>query len=109
ANTAYLAKNPETVRKFLAATKRGFVEAARDWKAACELIQAKVHLAGSIERCIDYNKGVLALSTSPSDPGWGQQSEEEWTKLIATLRAAGELTGDDKPLGAYYTNDLVPK
>ena len=79
ANNAYLAKNPEVVRKFLAATKRGFVEAARDYKAACELMQAKVHLAGTVERCIDYNKGVLALSTPPTDPKWGRQSSEEWT------------------------------
>ena len=109
ANTGYLNKNPEVVRKFLLATRRGFVEAARDFKAACELIQAKVHLAGTIERCIDYNQGLLALSTPPTDPTWGGQSQEEWSKLVATLKSAGELPGDDKPLTTYYTNDFVPK
>jgi NitT/TauT family transport system substrate-binding protein len=108
ANNAYLAKNPEVAAKFLAATKRGFAEAARDYKAACELMQAKVHLAGTIERCIDYNKGVLALSTPPTDPNWGRQTSEEWTKLLTTLKDAGELFGD-KPLGTYYTNDVAPK
>jgi NitT/TauT family transport system substrate-binding protein len=108
ANNAYLAKNPEVVRKFLAATKKGFAEAARDYKAACELMQAKVHLAGTIERCVDYNKGILALSTPPTDASWGQQSNEEWTKLLATLKDAGELFGD-KPVDTYYTNDFVPK
>lgn len=109
ANNAYLAKNPEVVRKFLAASKRGLAEAARDYKAACELMQAKVHLAGTVERCVDYNQGLLALSTPPTDPTWGQQSPEEWTKLVATLKAAGELPADDKPLATYYTNDFVPK
>jgi NitT/TauT family transport system substrate-binding protein len=108
ANNGWLEKNPEVARKFLAATKRGFAEAARDYKAACELMQAKVHLAGTVERCIDYNKGVLALSTPPTDPTWGQQSNEEWTKLLATLKDAGELFGD-KPLATYYTNDVVSK
>ena len=108
ANNAYLAKNPEVVRKFLAATRKGFVEAARDYKAACELMQAKVHLAGTIERCVDYNQGILALSTPPTDASWGQQSNEEWTKLLATLKDAGELFGD-KPITTYYTNDFVPK
>ena len=108
ANNAYLAKNPEVVRKFLAATKKGFAEAARDYKAACELMQAKVHLAGTIERCVDYNKGILALSTPPTDASWGQQSNEEWTKLLAALKDAGELFAD-KPVGTYYTNDFVPK
>ena len=109
ANNAWLAKNPEVVRKFLAASKRGLAEAARDYKAACELMQAKVHLAGTVERCIDYNKGLLALSTPPTDATWGQQSAEEWTKLVTTLKAAGELPADDKPLATYYTNDFVPK
>ena len=108
ANNGWLAKNPEMAVKFLAATKRGFAEAARDYKSACELMQAKVHLAGTVERCIDYNKGVLALSTPPTDPTWGQQSSEEWTSLLATLKDAGELFGD-KPLTTYYTNDVVPK
>lgn len=108
ANNAWLAKNPEVMRKFLAASKRGLAEAARDYKAACELMQAKVHLAGTVERCVDYNKGLLALSTPPTDATWGQQSAEEWTKLVATLKAAGELP-DDKPLATFYTNDFVPK
>jgi NitT/TauT family transport system substrate-binding protein len=108
ANSAYLAKNPEVVRKFLAATRKGFVEAARDYKAACELMQAKVHLAGTIERCVDYNQGILALSTPPTDASWGQQSNDEWTKLLTTLKDANELFGD-KPLTTYYTNDFVPK
>ena len=109
ANNAYLAKNPEVVRKFLAATRRGFVEAARDYKAACELIQAKVHLAGTIERCIDYNQGLLALSTPPSDASWGHQSTEEWTKLIATLKVGRRAARRDKPVAAFFTNDFVPK
>jgi NitT/TauT family transport system substrate-binding protein len=108
ANNAYLAKNPEVVRKFLAATRKGFAEAARDYKAACELMQAKVHLAGTIERCVDYNQGILALSASPTEASWGQQSEQEWTKLLTTLKDAGELFGD-KPIATYYTNDFVAK
>jgi NitT/TauT family transport system substrate-binding protein len=108
ANNGYLAKNPEIVKKFLAATKRGFAEAARDFKAACELMRTKVHLAGTIERCVDYNQGLLALSTPPTDATWGQQSAEEWTRLLDTLKAAGELFGD-KPLSAYYTNAFVPQ
>jgi NitT/TauT family transport system substrate-binding protein len=109
ANNAYLAKNPEVVRKFIAASKRGIAEAARDLKAACELMQAKVHLSGTVERCVDYNQGLLALSTPPTDPSWGRQTDEEWKKLLDTLKSTGELPGDDKPLTAYYTNEFVPK
>ena len=89
ANNAYLAKNPEVVRKFLAATKRGFAEAARDSEAACELMQAKVHLAGTVERCVDYNKGVLALSTPPTDANWGQQTERGVDQVARHAQGSG--------------------
>jgi NitT/TauT family transport system substrate-binding protein len=107
ANEGFLAKNPDAVRKFLAATKRGFSEAVRDPKAACEFMQAKVHLAGTIERCVDYFNGIVALSTPPTDPNWGRQSSEEWAKLLDTLRSVGELQSD-KPQSAYFTNDFLP-
>lgn len=108
ANESFLAKNPDAMRKFLAATKRGFAEAARDPKAACEFMQSKVHLAGTIERCVDYFNGVLALSTPPTDPDWGRQSTEEWQKLVSTLQGVGEIP-PDKTAATFYTNDFAPR
>ncbi|WP_170182178.1 ABC transporter substrate-binding protein [Phreatobacter stygius] len=108
ANTAFLGRNPELVRQFLAASRRGFVEAARDPQAACELIRTKVHLAGTVERCVDYFKGLMALSTAPTDPGWGRMSEAEWNQLVRTLQAVGELPADVQA-AQYYTNDFVPQ
>jgi NitT/TauT family transport system substrate-binding protein len=109
ANNGFIAKNPDAIKRFIAATKRGVAEAARDYRAACELMIAKVHLSGTLERCVDYNQGLLALSTPPADASWGHQSDEEWKKLLGTLMDTGELPGGDKPAAAYYTNDFVPK
>jgi NitT/TauT family transport system substrate-binding protein len=108
ANTAFLAKNPDVARKFLAATKRGFAEAVRDPKAACELMRSKVHLPGTIARCVDYFNHLMALSTPPSDASWGLQTQDEWTKLIATLQSVGDIPAD-KTAAAFYTNDFVPQ
>lgn len=108
ANNTYLAKNPEVARKFLAATKRGFAEAARDPKAACELMQSKVHLAGTIARCVDYFDNLMALSTPPSDAGWGLQAQDEWAKLIMTLQSVGDIPAG-KTAAGFYTNDFVPR
>ena len=109
ANNAYLAKNPEVVRKFLAATKRGFVESARDLKAACQLIQAKVASRRHDRALHRLQQGPARAVDAARRSVWGQQSTEEWTKLVGTLKSAGELPGDDKPLATYYTNDFVPK
>jgi NitT/TauT family transport system substrate-binding protein len=107
-NNDFLAKNPETVKKFLAATKKAFQDEEKDTAAACALMAKEVHLAGDQKRCVDYSKGIFALSTPPSASDWGMQTEEEWKKLTDTLRSVGELESD-KPLSDYYTNDFVAK
>jgi NitT/TauT family transport system substrate-binding protein len=105
-NDAYLAAHPQTVKKFLAATRRAFQDEEKDPAAACALMASQVHLAGSQARCIDYAKAILALSTSPASPDWGKQSPQEWTNLLSTLREVGALK-PDQPATAFYTNDLV--
>lgn len=107
-NETYLKNNGPTVTKFLEATRKAFIEAYKDPKAACELMKQKVELAGTLDRCVNYTNNLAALSTPATDPNWGRQSEEEWAKLTATLREVGELEGS-KPASAFYTNDYLPK
>jgi len=102
-NNDFLKAHADVVRKFLAATRRGFADVAKDPKAACAFMRTAVHLAGSDDRCVDYVTGLLALSTAPDDANWGRQSETEWQQLLATLRAVGELDSD-RPPGEFYTN-----
>ncbi|MCK6450931.1 MAG: ABC transporter substrate-binding protein [Alphaproteobacteria bacterium] len=107
ANEGFLKREPQAVRKFLAATKRGFATAAADPKAACQFIQAKVLIPGSLEQCVDYFTGLLELSQSPKDANWGRQTDQEWEKLVATLKSVDEIKSDKKP-GEYFTNEFVP-
>ena len=107
ANTTFLEEHPDAVKKFLAATKKAFQVAVADPKAACEFIQSKKFVTGSLSQCVDYYTGLIKLSQSPTDPNWGHQSAEEWEKLVDTLKDAGTIK-NDKPATAYYTNDYVP-
>jgi NitT/TauT family transport system substrate-binding protein len=107
ANENFLKKEPAAVKKFLAATKRGFALAAEDPAAACRFIQQKVLIPGTVEQCADYFSGLLELSQSAKDPNWGHQSTEEWERLLATLDSVGELPGK-KPVKDYFTNEFVP-
>ena len=88
-NNAYLAKNPEVVAKFLAATKKGFAEAARDYKAACELMQAKVHLAGTVERTASTTTRA-SWRSRPHRPirRGASRASEEWKALTSTLESS---------------------
>lgn len=107
ANENFLKSNGPSVRKFLAATKRGFAAGAEDPKKACEFMKTKVLLTGSIEQCVDYFTGLLDLSQKPSDPNWGRQTLEEWQKLVATLESVNEIQPGKKPQD-FFTNDWVP-
>jgi NitT/TauT family transport system substrate-binding protein len=104
----FLKEHGDAIPKFLAAVRRGFQDVAADPKAACEFIREKVHLPLSEGNCTNYNVRLLALSTSPSDPSWGRQSEEEWKALTSTLEGVGEMPAG-KPLDAFYTNAYLPK
>ena len=90
-NDSFLKAHPDAVTKFLAATRRGFIDEAKDPKAACTFMQSQVHLAGSVDRCADYIQGVMALSTPPTDPSWGQQSDAEWQRLVSILKSVNEI------------------
>ena len=80
---------------------------AADTEAACTLIRGKVQVAGNQAQCVNYARGLQALSQPPADADWGRASEAEWRSLVETLTAVGEIR-QQRPLDAYYTNDFVP-
>jgi NitT/TauT family transport system substrate-binding protein len=106
-NQNYLAQHPDVVKRFLAATKKGFADMAADVDGACKLIKSKVEVPGSQAQCVDYASGFIKLITPATDPAWGHQSAAEWEKLIDTLKSVDEIKSD-KPVGDYYTDALVP-
>jgi len=106
-NETYARSNGPAIKKFLAASKKGFQAGAEDPKKACEFMKTKVLLTGSIEQCVDYFTGLLELSQKPSDPNWGRQSLEQWQKLVATLESVNEIQPGKAP-EAFFTNDFVP-
>ena len=108
ANRDFLDEKPDTVRAFLAATRRGFEVAAADPGEACRWMQAEVLLPGSVEQCVDLFRGLLALSQSPSDPAWGSQSIGEWTELKAALEAVGAIPGE-AAVEDYFTTELLER
>jgi NitT/TauT family transport system substrate-binding protein len=108
ANEQAIKEKPEGIRRVLAAMRRAFADAANDTDAACTLIRGKVQVAGNQAQRVNYTKGLQALSQALTDAAWGQQSEAEWTALVGTLTAVGEIK-QQRLLTAYYTNDLLPR
>ncbi|MBW6401538.1 ABC transporter substrate-binding protein [Roseomonas sp. HJA6] len=107
ANEQAIREKPEAIRRTLVAVKRAMADQAADTDAACALIKSKVQVAGNQAQCVNYARGLQALSQPPADADWGRASEAEWRALVDTLTAVGEIR-QQRPLDAYYTNDFVP-
>lgn len=107
ANDKYFQSHKDVVKRFLAASKKGFAEAQKDPDGACDLIQKDGKLPGSHMQCVLYMTGLFDLSTPATDANWGRMTEKEWIDLLATLKSVGQIE-KERPVADYYSNDAVP-
>jgi NitT/TauT family transport system substrate-binding protein len=107
AATATIAKSPELVKKFVAASQRGWEEAAKDPDAA---VSAALKLYPDLSRdfLLEGLKITLAEQVhTPSTVGHpvGWMAEGDWKR---TLDVLGKFSGvAPKDLSAYYTNEFI--
>jgi NitT/TauT family transport system substrate-binding protein len=105
--TETMAKSPDMVKKFVAATQKGWEAAAKDPEAA---------VAASLKLYPDLSKDLLrqGLKISLEDQlhtantkghpiGW--TSEEDWKKMLQVLKTYSNIT--PKEPSAYYTNQFI--
>jgi len=107
-----LSQKPDVVRKFLAAYAKGYTEAAAHPKEAAQAMLDHFRNAagGSLETIEEQWRLSQGLQHTASTEGkpllW--MSPESWSN---TLDINGKYSGvkTDKPMGEFYTNDLLPK
>jgi NitT/TauT family transport system substrate-binding protein len=103
---AFAEQNPETVKKLLRATAKGYRDAMADPKAAAKTM-AKYMKVPEDPEVLDRQVEATMLSTNapPGKPiGW--QEAADWEANLALLKETGGLP-EIKPLSAYYTNDYL--
>lgn len=106
-STETLAKSPDMVRKFVAASQKGWEAAIKDPDAA---IDASLKVYPDLNR--DFLLAGLKLSIddelhTPATVGHpvGWTSEEDWKKMLAILAKYSGIT--PKAPSAYYTNEFI--
>jgi NitT/TauT family transport system substrate-binding protein len=109
-NPEFAAENPETVRGFLRATARGWVEATNDPASA---IDALVSRNATLERNADIEllkfetaAEVLQFTEHVREAGWGNHDGDRWRRLGETLSETDLLEGSIDPSGVW-TNEYV--
>ena len=103
---AMIEKNPETVRKFLAATTKGYEYAIANPEESAKILQ---------QYAPDYDLEMLTLSQqylSPryaeGAPRWGEMREEVWNGYTDLLVEYGVLP-EAIPADTCYTNEFLPE
>jgi NitT/TauT family transport system substrate-binding protein len=105
--TDTIAKSPDMVKKFVAASRKGWEAAAKDPDAA---------VAASLKLYPDLSKDMLreglkisleeqlhTPSTAGHPIGW--TAEDDWKKMLAMLKTYSGVT--PKEPSAYYTNQFI--
>jgi NitT/TauT family transport system substrate-binding protein len=99
----FAAKEPDTVRKLLRATAKGYEDAMKD-PAAAALTMAKYMKVPELPDVLQKQVEATVLSTNaPAGKPIGWQSEDDWKSNLQLLKETGAIT-EVKPLTDYYTN-----
>lgn len=101
-----LAEKPEAVRRFLAATARGYEHAAKNPAEAAEaLLTAAPELDKELVR---RSQDVLSKQYIADAPRWGVQTHEKWQKHVDWM-LTNKLIARPIEVGRAFTNDFLPK
>lgn len=101
-------ENPDLVRRFVAATSRGW-EAARADPASVMSALLQVKPDFDIDRGLKQLEIMIDLMDSPSTRGnpAGYHAEQDWIDMLALLTEYRELETDLQATD-FYTNEFVP-
>jgi NitT/TauT family transport system substrate-binding protein len=111
ANTKTLETQPDIVRRFLAATIKGYAEARKDPQGAVA-VQAKYlpQIKGQEANFVKTFQRTLDFFDTPNTVGkpFGWQSPDDWKVAAEILEKYMEAKPGTAP-AVYYTNDFLPK
>ena len=99
-------KNPETVRKFLAATSRGYEYAIENPDESAKILQ-KYAPDYDLEM-LTISQNYLADKYAADAPRWGEMKDEVWNGYTQLLVEYGVLP-ETLPAEACYTNEFLPE
>ena len=105
-SNAFAAQNPETVKKLLRATAKGYRDAMADPKEAARAM-AKYMKVPEDPGVLDRQVEATVVSTNaPQGKPLGWQESSDWQANLTLLKETGGLP-EVKPLDAYFTNEYL--
>ena len=101
--TEYAAKNPETVKKLLRATNKGYKDAMADPVAAAKIMEKYFKIPVDPEVLAEQVKATVESTNAPAGKPIGWQEATDWDANLKLLKET-EAISVVKPVDMYFTN-----
>src|SRR5215467_4891084 len=102
-SNAFAEQNPETVKRLLRATAKGYADAMADPKAAAKIMAKHMVVAEQPDVLEQQVEATMVTTNAPAGKPIGWQSEADWRANLDLLKETGDID-DIKPLSSYFTN-----
>jgi NitT/TauT family transport system substrate-binding protein len=103
ASSAFAEQNPETVKKLLRATAKGYRDAMADPKSAAKMMAKHMMVPEQPDVLERQVEETMVSTNAPPDKPLGWQTAAAWEANLNLLKETGGIA-DVKPLDAYFTN-----
>ena len=96
-------KNPETVKKLLRATAKGYRDAMANPKEAARIMEKHMVVPEQPDVLDRQVEATVVTTNAPAGKPIGWQTDADWQANLNLLKETGGIT-DVKPLDAYFSN-----
>jgi NitT/TauT family transport system substrate-binding protein len=102
-SNAFAEQKPDTVKKLLRATAKGYRDAMADPKAAAKIMASYMAVPEQSDVLEQQVEATMVTTNAPAGKPIGWQSEADWRANLDLLKETGDID-DIKPLNSYFTN-----
>ncbi len=100
---AFAEQNPETLRKLLRATGKGYADAMANPKEAAKIMAKYMKVPEQPDVLEKQVEATVVSTNAPQGKPIGWQESADWQANLTLLKDTGAIT-EVKPMSAYYTN-----
>src|SRR5437016_4990130 len=103
---AFAEQNPETVKKLLRATAKGYRDAMANPKAAAQAMAKYMKIPEDPDVLEKQVEATVVSTNAPAGKPLGWQEAADWQNNLSLLKETGGVA-EVKPVNAYYSNEYL--
>lgn len=105
-NSDFAETNPETLRKLVRATNKGYADAIAEPEEAAGIMARYLPPGEDMEVLTKQVVATVTTTNAPEGKPIGWQTDEDWMATLSILQETGQID-EIKPMEMYYTNAFM--